>query len=186
MKRTLVLLIVGAVAALTAGSSAGAAGKSSAKGVKPAAASPDKADGLKKSGVGIYTDDSTAHQLSTFTINDGLVSCGVGTVGAHDFTGPFAMLMYSSKINSYKTSGNTITATGRMRSITKTANTVTEDVMHDFRAIAVHNATGHGERFDVHFKTPFWNSSNPMCTASNVVKGGCRFGGELLMGNIKV
>lgn len=152
-------------------------------------------DGLKSEGVGMYTDDSTAHQLSTFTLNPRMISCGVGTLGDHENTGPFAMLMYSTKINSYRADSvaNTITATGQMRSITRTANgllaPLSEDVVHDFVAIAndggpVVTGAHVDDRFDVHFKTPFWNTGNPMCSPSTVVAGGCRFGGELLMGDI--
>lgn len=161
----------------------------------PATGGPHQ-DGLKNEGVGMYTDDSTAHQLSTFTINPRMISCGVGTLGDHMNTGPFAMLMYSTKIDSYRADSvtNTIKATGRMRSITRTANgliaPMTEDVVHDFVAIAtdlgpVVPGQHVDDRFDVHFSTPFWNqATNPMCTPSSVVAGGCRFGGELLMGDI--
>lgn len=150
--------------------------------------------GLTNEGVGTYTDDSVAHQLSTFTINPRMISCGVGPVGDHQNTGVFAMLMYSTKIASYNadTVTNVIRATGKMRSITRIANTATEDVEHDFVAIANDSGpvvTGQhvDDHFNVHFKTPFWNqASNPMCTPSTVVAGGCRFGGELLMGDIVV
>lgn len=143
--------------------------------------------GISNQGVGIYSDASTAMQMSTFTINPRMVSCGVGTVGGMGFTGPFGMLMYSTSVDSYRVDSatKTITATGRMRSITKTAGGIlpgtTEDVMHDFTAIAVDKST---DRYDLHFRTPFWNSSNPMCTRSDVISGGCRFGGDLLMGEV--
>lgn len=160
----------------------------------PANGAPPGSGGLRNEGVGTYTDDSVAHQLSTFTINPRMISCGVGPVGDHQNTGVFAMLMYSTKIASYKadTVTKTIQATGQMRSITRIANTPTEDVVHDFVAIANDSGpvvTGNhvDDHFDVHFKTPFWNqASNPMCTPSSVVAGGCRFGGELLMGDIVV
>ena len=41
-----------------------------------------------------------------------------------------------------------------------------------------------GARFDVHFSTPFWDRYNPMCTPSAIKAGACRFGGQLLIGNI--
>ena len=44
---------------------------------------------LSDEGVGTYTDASVANQISNFTINRQMVSCGVGTVGATGFTGPF-------------------------------------------------------------------------------------------------
>ena len=137
-------------------------------------------------GVGMYTDASTANQLSTFTINNGVVSCGVGTLAANVFSGPFAMLMYSKHISSYVVNpvAGTINATGKMRSITKVAGIVVEDVLHDFLAIAVDNVSGGSDRFDTHFKTDFWNVTNPMCTASDKIIGGCRFGGKVLLGEV--
>ncbi len=68
-----------------------------------------------------------------------------------------------------------------------------EDAEHDFLAVAA-GAGPHGgfdqavhaggARFDVHFSTPFWDRYNPMCTPSSVAAGACRFGGELLLGNV--
>ena len=139
---------------------------------------------------GIYSDASTAMQMSTFSMNPRMVTCGVGTVGGMGFTGPFAMMMYSLGVQSYKvdTATRTITATGRMRSITKTLGGLSpignEDATHDFTAIAVDKSGA--DRYDLHFSTPFWNSGNPMCTKSDVVPGGCRFGGDLLMGEVNV
>jgi hypothetical protein len=147
-------------------------------------------------GVGMYTDDSVAHQVSSFTINPKMVSCGVGTVApGGEFSGPFAMLMYSTRMDSYVVDqqAGEIRATGRMRSITKVNNAVVEDAEHDFLAIAaaavpdggfqqaVHAG---GDRFDIHFSTPFWDQYNPMCSPSTVAAGKCRFGGELLMGHV--
>ena len=73
---------------------------------------------LSDEGVGTYTDASVANQISNFTINRQMVSCGVGTVGASGFTGPFAMLMYAKDIQSYSAdhATGTIRVTGRMRS----------------------------------------------------------------------
>ena len=153
-------------------------------------------EALMGTGVGMYTDSSVAHQVSSFTINPKTVSCGVGTLAAGgDASGPFAMLMYATRMDSYtvdKEAGE-IRATGRMRSITKVGSAVVEDAEHDFLAVAaapvphadfgqaVHSG---GARFDVHFSTPFWDHYNPMCTPSSLVMGACRFGGELLLGNI--
>lgn len=78
---------------------------------------------------------------------------------------------------------DTIRATGRMRSITNVGGVTVEDVEHDFLAIAVDGAP---DPFDVHFQTPFWNTTKPLCTPSSLVSGGCRFGGELLMGDVAV
>jgi len=50
---------------------------------------------LKDEGVGTYSDSSVVNQVSNFTINRQMISCGVGTVsgGGIGFSGPFAMLM---------------------------------------------------------------------------------------------
>jgi hypothetical protein len=147
-------------------------------------------------GVGMYTDDSVGHQVSTFTINPKMVSCGVGTLApGGDASGPFAMLMYSTRIDSYVVDGEAgeIRATGRMRSITKVGGALVEDAEHDFLAIAA-SSVRHGgfeqaihsgsDRFDIHFSTPFWDQYNPMCSPSTVAAGKCRFGGELLLGHV--
>jgi hypothetical protein len=143
---------------------------------------------LMNEGVGMYTDTSVASQLSTFTINKNVVSCGVGTLAAGAVTGPFAMMMYSRHIDSYFVDANSreIVAEGLMRSITRVGGVNVEDVDHNFIAIAEDNISGSQERFDVHFRTDFWNTDNPMCTASTEVVGGCRFGGKLVMGEINV
>jgi hypothetical protein len=156
----------------------------------------DDAKAMAGTGVGMYTDDSVAHQVSSFTINPAMVSCGVGTLAAGgDASGPFAMLMYSTRIDSYAVDRDAgeIRATGRMRSITKVGSAVVEDAEHDFLAVAA--ATVHhggfdeavhagGDRFDVHFSTPFWDRYNPMCSPSAIAAGKCRFGGELLLGHV--
>jgi len=137
-------------------------------------------------GMGMYVDMSTAQQMSTFTIDSGLVTCGVGTfgVGQLALAGPFSMLMYSTTIESFNhnTATRTITATGRMRSITMiAAGLVTENVEHDFIAIATNNNGVGTDRFDVHFVTPFWSPGllQPMATPSNVRPGWARFGGNV-------
>ena len=66
-----------------------------------------------------------------------------------------------------------------MRSITHVGGMVVEDVEHDFIAIAQDKGATH-DRFDVHFTTPFWNPTNPLCTPSTDFPGKCRFGGELM------
>lgn len=156
-------------------------------------------------GAGMYTDGSVVHQASTFTLNPNQVSCGVGTIDANGAFGPFEMEMASYTVDSYSVdrSANTITATGHMRSTTRVAGLIIEDtngvgnnppphayvaIGHDGRGgasglLGLLNPTDH---FDTHFKTPFWNTSNPMCTASTVVPGGCRFGGDLFLGLVAV
>lgn len=161
-----------------------------------AGAGPRDGEALMGTGVGMYTDASVANQVSSFTINPKMVSCGVGTLAAGgDASGPFAMLMYSTRIDSYTVDRDAgeIRATGRMRSITKVGSSVVEDADHDFLAVAA-GAVPHGgfddavhsggARFDIHFSTPFWDRYNPMCTPSSIKAGACRFGGELILGNI--
>lgn len=162
----------------------------------PAGASPKPSAALMGTGVGMYTDASVANQVSSFTINPQTVSCGVGTVAAGgEASGPFAMLMYAIRMDSYVVDEKVgeIRATGRMRSITKVGTAVVEDAEHDFLAIAAATVPhsgfeeavhGGGDRFDVHFSTPFWDRYNPMCTASTVIDEACRFGGELLLGDV--
>lgn len=152
-----------------------------AGGVLPAEAAPAKG-GVKDEGVGTYTDPSVASQVSNFTINREMISCGVGTMAGPGFSGPFAMLMYSTRIGSYAVNrrAGTIRARGRMRSITKVAGSTVEDVEHDFIAVAVDGRREGPDRFDVHFETPFWNLDNPMATASEERSGWCRFGGEIV------
>lgn len=156
-------------------------------------ASASMEDELMNEGVGMYTDASVANQASSFSINPEEVSCGVGTVSANGAAGPFEMLMYSLGTINYSVDPltRTITASGRMRSITRVAGVIVEDVHHDFIAVAVDNQPGHpqpnrADRFETHFATPFWNLSNPMCTPSPRVAGGCRFGGQLFLGDISV
>lgn len=140
------------------------------------------ADGLGDAGVGIYTDLSVVNQLSTYSIQQALVTCGVGTVGGMGLTGPFSMVMYSVGGLSYQVdrSKRTIQASGRMRSITMMAALVNENVEHDFVAIATDYRGTMPDRFDVHFVTPFWAPSNPMATKSEAVAGWVRFGGNTI------
>ncbi|MCA1593290.1 MAG: hypothetical protein LC754_11715 [Acidobacteria bacterium] len=144
---------------------------------------------LSNEGAGLYTDASVASQVSTFTINPRQVTCGVGTVNANGVFGPFEMMMYSGKVESYSNSGNTIRATGDMRSITRVAGVVVEDVVHPFISIGVDNGPSRPQpnlkdRFDTHFITPFWHVGNPLCTPSELVPGGCRFGGQVFLGDV--
>lgn len=137
---------------------------------------------LKDEGVGTYSDASVAFQISNFTINRQMVSCGVGTFSDPPGTsGEFAMLMYATNIFRYHANhqAKIITASGRMRSITHVSSTEVEDAEHDFLVIAEDNGAT-GDRFDVHFTTPFWNPTNPFCTPSTEVAGWCRFGGVLV------
>jgi hypothetical protein len=150
--------------------------------------------GLSNEGAGMYTDASVANQTSGFSINPRRVTCAVGTIDVNGDIGPFEMLMYSiGEHSSYVVdfSAKTITATGRMRSITRVASLVLEDTLHDFIAVAVDNQPGilqpnRGDRFDIHFRTDFWRVGNPLCTPSDRVIGGCRFGGKTFLGDVVV
>lgn len=146
---------------------------------------------IKDEGVGTYTDASVANQVSTFTINRQMVSCGVGIGPVDPVTKSvsFAMLMFSKDIRAYHAGHLTkiIRASGRMRTITKVGAAIVEDVEHDFLAIAVDNqGNTRPDRFDIHFATPFWKTGNPSCTPSTEVTGGCRFGGDVFLGDITV
>jgi len=142
-------------------------------------------------GVGMYSDPSSANQASTFTINRRLVSCGVGAENLAGI-GRFEMLMYSTKIKKYVVDGGQkeITVRGEMRSITRAAGAVVEDVRHAFIARALDRDGDEGQprsdRFDVHFRTGFWQPGNPMCTPSDRYPGLCRIGGVLFAGDIHV
>lgn len=154
--------------------------------------------GMRDEGAGIYTGPSVAYQMSTFTINQNTVSCGVGTVSAGpEQYGPFEMLMYSLSVDSYTVHRDVpryIEVTGKMRSITRVAENIVEDTdgslggvpPHDYIAIGEDRDPPQKDRFTVHFATPFWNPSNPLCTPSNLVEGWCQFGDEAILGNIVV
>lgn len=139
----------------------------------------------------MYSDPSTANQAATFTINRLLVSCGVG---AEDLAGigRFEMLMYSTRIKQYVVSParKEITARGEMRSITRVGGAVVEDVRHRFIAHAVDLDGDEGQprsdRFDVHFRTTFWEPGSPLCTPSERYPGLCRVGGRLFAGDVHV
>lgn len=188
---TALFAVTAAVTGLAAASGASDEGGAPGSGSLQAVQGPNARDAppsrLEDEGVGAYTDSSVANQISTFTINPVMVSCGVGTLAAGQWSGPFAMLMYA-KPGSYAVDHRTgrIQAAGEMRSITRLAGDDVEDVEHDFIAIAVDGPPGAPDRFDVHLRTPFWNASNPMCARSSEIEGGCRFGGELLMGEVEV
>jgi hypothetical protein len=153
--------------------------------------------GLVQQAVGVYSDQSTLFQSSIFSANRLFVECGVGTenlalpTGQH--LGPFEMLMYSETIDSYDVSGTTIVISGTMRSITRMAGTVIDDAIHPFVAVAQDGVAPAKDRWDLYYITPFWRQvpnllGNPLgsllCTPSDVIPGGCKFGGELFMGNV--
>ena len=142
-----------------------------------------QSNGLENEGAGMYTDPSVAFQLSGFTITRRMVSCAVGTLAVSLIPGqpgPFSMLMYSTKIDTYEVHGNQIVATGRMRSITRMGNQTNEDVEHPFKAVATDGKASGPDTFVVHFSTPFWDPAhNPMSTKSTLVPGWAQFGGAI-------
>ncbi len=154
--------------------------------------------GLKDEGAGMYTGPSVAFQMSTFTINKNTVSCGVGTVSAGPGQfGPFEMIMYSLSVDSYTVNRNVprhIMVTGKMRSTTRVAGVIVEDTdgslfgvpPHDYIAVGEDKDSPQQDRFTVHFVTPFWNPTNPMCAPSELVEGWCQFGDDAFLGNIVV
>lgn len=154
---------------------------------------------LVDAGVGMYTADNTALMFSSFTVNQKMVSCGVGTVGlprellggafmsglklGDGLTGPFAMNMFSTRIDEYLLDRNarTIRVSGRMRSQTFMGAMAVDDVEHDFNGIGVHP-----DRFTLHFRTPFWKPGNPLAFASKEFPGKVFFGGRMQLGFINV
>lgn len=145
---------------------------------------PDAASYMNNMGVGMYSDMTTAEQMSTFTIMPHMVTCGVGTFGPLGESGPFAMLMYSVRIKAYKVNktARTINATGRMRSITRIAGQTLEDVEHNFNALATDFRGAKPDTFDVAFITPFWTPglANPLAMKSTRVPGWAHFGGKIV------
>jgi hypothetical protein len=148
---------------------------------------------LADEGVGTYSDASVGNQISNFSINRQMVSCGVGTFSTPPGKGgPFAMLMYARDITFYQADHRTktITARGRMISITHVNGEEVEREEHDFIAIAkdrrepvVQQGNPMEDRFDIHFHTTFWQPGNPLCTPSTEFPGECRFGGDLVTDN---
>jgi hypothetical protein len=140
--------------------------------------------------------------ISTFTICPSSVSCGVGSIGNSPgtvpvaggapggmaTTGPFAMIMWAQTIDSYEVrSGQaTLVAKGTMRSITAAATATIEDVTHPFVAVARDGKGAGPDEFHLHFKTPFWNTGNPMATPSPLIQGWAVFGSAVLLGEVNV
>jgi len=155
--------------------------------------------GLKDEAVGMHTGLGVAGHVATLTMNPSKVSCGVGSLDGTGSTSPFEMLMFSLSEDSYTVDRTNLTlrATGAMRSITRVAGVNVEDTdgtglnppPTNFIAIANDNqdkAVPSLDHVQLHFKTPFWNTSNPLCTASNQIAGGCVFEGDLFLGRVVV
>lgn len=150
-------------------------------------------DENRNEGYGMHTGPTTAFQVSGFTINPRGTTCQVGTVNPNGAFGPFEMVMFSVKDVTYKIDGGakTITSDGRMRSITRMGGAVVEDIVTSFIAFAKDNAPGvpqpnTSDVFELHFITPMWNVANPLCTPSERIPGGCKFGGNIFVGDVNV
>lgn len=150
-------------------------------------------DENKGEGYGMHTGASTGFQAASFTINQKGTTCQVGTVNANGAVGPFEMSMVSVLDQVYTVDGvqKTITADGRMRSITRVGGQVVEDIIHPFVAVAKDNAPGvpqpnTSDTFEIHFITPFWHVGNPLCQPSSRIEGGCTFGGPIFLGDVNV
>jgi hypothetical protein len=149
---------------------------------------------LTDAGVGMYTDKSVAQQISGFTINPSMVSCAVGTFAPGDGptgsnAGGFSMLMYALTVDNLAPDREPgiLRANGRMRSITVIGGRTQEDAKHDYIAVARDGRGSAPDRFDIHFKTPFWTpGSNPLATPSSDYPGLARFGGDVQLGQVTV
>lgn len=141
-------------------------------------------------GAGMYSDMSTAFHPSPFNLNPVLVTCAVGTTGAvPGVIGSFAMEMFSVGTLTYTVnrSARTITAQGRMRSITMLlTGVVLEDVEHDFAAIGIDNRGISADRFEMHYTTPLWNGGllTAISTPSTFRSDWKMFGGSVLSGTL--
>lgn len=157
---------------------------------------------LKNTGTGMHVGPDTAMGISTFAINPSSVSCGVGSLGnspgavpntsglptGAGTSGPFAMMMYATKVSSYTVDHHlhSITARGTMRSITAMGGQVCEDVLHPFIAVAYDRKGERPDEFYLHFLTPFWNAANPMATKSSIHDAWAMFGSPILFGEVNV
>jgi hypothetical protein len=170
---------------------------------------------LVDAAAGMHAGLSTVQMLGAATLSKNMVSCAVGQMGlgpdtlnmlapvvgnqlgmalspvlGGGFSGPFAMLMYSLDVASYKIdrSAMTLTAQGTVRSITKIGGLSIEDASVPYVAVAQDNKTkGSEDTFFLSFKTPFWSVGfNPLATPSKFVSGWSQFGGSLIMGEANV
>ncbi|MGQ0623213.1 MAG: hypothetical protein ACT4PP_00920 [Sporichthyaceae bacterium] len=160
-------------------------------------------DVMQNAGAGMHSGPDTGFGLSSFTLNPNSVSCGVGSLGNSGgaipmtaaiptglaTTGPFAMMMYSTRIDRYDvdTRRNRIFVAGRMRSITTMGSQVVEDVIHPFRAEGLDHKGTRLDEFYLHFLTAFWTpASNPTATPSHLIENWAMFGSTIVLGEINV
>lgn len=198
---------------LLAGALAGVAGGALAMASSPAAAATEvlgsgatksgRVNALRNAGAGMHVGPDTAMGISTFTINPYSVTCGVGSLGNSPgavpgtaplpnglgTSGPFTMMMYATRIDSYKVdvAKRQIVAKGVMRSITTAGTLTIEDVLHPFVSTGTDNRKTSPDVFFLHFLTPFWApDSNPMATRSTLRDTWAMFGSAILLGEINV
>ncbi|HEX3829444.1 MAG TPA: hypothetical protein VHV82_19450 [Sporichthyaceae bacterium] len=157
---------------------------------------------LQNAGAGMHVGPDTAMGISTFALNKISVTCGVGSLGNSPgavpmsatmptglaTSGPFAMMMYSTAVQSFviDRKARSLTATGTMRSITAAGSQIMEDVLHPFVAVGLDKQGRAADEFYLHFQTPFWNANNPMATKSNLKDSWAMFGSPILFGEINV
>lgn len=195
-------LVRGAAASLGGGVLYAMAGPTSAAEAVDKASSAGR-DALHNAGAGMHVGPDTAMGVSTFTINPYSVTCGVGSIGNSpgavpgtdalpaglSTTGPFAMMMYATKIDVYDVDQKKrqIIARGTMRSITTAGSVTIEDVLHPFVSIGQDNRKTTPDLFHLHFVTPFWApDANPMATRSTLRKTWAMFGSAILLGEVNV
>jgi hypothetical protein len=157
---------------------------------------------LQNAGAGMHVGPDTAMGISTFGLNRLSVICGVGSLGNSPGavpmsatvptglanSGPFAMMMYSTQVQTFTIDrkARSLTATGTMRSITAAGNQIMEDVLHPFIAVGLDKGGKAPDEFYLHFLTPFWSANNPMATKSNLKDSWAMFGSPILFGEINV
>jgi len=197
-------VLTGALAGIGSGVLLAAAGPAmAAEAIGPGKGRTAGEAAMRNAGAGMHVGPDTAMGVSTFTIGANSVSCGVGSFGNSPgavpgtaglptglgTTGAFAMLMYATKIDSFKvdTANRQLIAAGSMRSITTAGNQTIEDVVHPFVAVGQDNRKTTPDVFHLHFLTPFWTpASNPMASPSDLKQGWAMFGSNILLGEINV
>ncbi|GIH03471.1 hypothetical protein Rhe02_15380 [Rhizocola hellebori] len=141
---------------------------------------------IMRASIGVCRDASVAWQMAAFSVHPSLVTFAIGSFDECGMSGPFAVLMYSLRVDEYvhDNGRQVITASGRMRSLTMVGDGILrEDVEHDFLAVAADRCGDVAPRMDIHFVTPFWTPGlvQPVATPSIVRPGWTRFGGELVI-----
>lgn len=199
------LLLTGALAGIGGGALLAAAGPAAAatEALGGGATKAGRMNALHNAGAGMHVGPDTAMGISTFTINPHSVTCGVGSLGNSPgaipgtaalpeglgTTGPFAMMMYATRIDSYTVdeANRQLIAKGVMRSITTAGTLTIEDVLHPFISVGTDNRKTTPDVFNLHFLTPFWSpDANPMASRSTLKQTWAMFGSAILLGEINV